>query len=115
MNYQSFELTKELLIFTIEGRIGLVHILIGNLLLVPGKTYFLVFDVEISVVSAEESVSDEHFVAIGRRFDVEVAERIITLPDTALHVGILIDLEPVSLDIDLQYRQPIEIFNSAPE
>lgn len=60
MNYQSFELTKELLIFTIEGRIGLVHILIGNLLLVPGKTNFLVLDVEISVVSAEESVSDEH-------------------------------------------------------
>jgi hypothetical protein len=92
-----------------------VHIFVGNFLLIPCKTYFLVLDIEVSVVSAEKSISDQHFVPIGGRLDVKIAERVATLPYTPLHISVLIDLEFVSFDVDLQHRQPIEILYSAPK
>ena len=88
---------------------GFVHVLVREFLFVFGKTDLSALQVKISVVTVEEPVPNQNLTAEPTRFNIEVAQRVISLPNASLNVSVLVQLETSPINIDAHNWQAVEI------
>lgn len=113
---QSFSnLLEECLILIVHLTLIDVHVGMRQHFLILCDSDLPVLEVEICIVSVEESIAKEELVHVFDGFDVEVASVSLVLVslDASLHVDVLVNFVDLRSDVDLQGWKLVVVLDDA--